>query len=158
MYLFRRYLSLAALLSASAAAPVPDMPSGKIEQVPPQQAVAILGLPVSEQDGKTVGRLVDVLIDAAGTPEAAVIDFGGFMGVGARKVAVHWSTLHFAPGDAKHPITLDLTPDQMKAAPDIQGPDQIRAGRGTRYEPGARERRCNLSDCPAAGSALMHAP
>jgi PRC-barrel domain len=122
MYLFRRYLSLAALLSASAAAPVPDMPSGKIEQVPPQQAVAILGLPVSEQDGKTVGRLVDVLIDAAGTPEAAVIDFGGFMGVGARKVAVHWSTLHFAPGDAKHPITLDLTPDQMKAAPEYKDP------------------------------------
>jgi hypothetical protein len=124
MYLSRRLLGLAALLSASAAAPVPtpDMPSGKIEQVPPQQALAILGLPVSEQDGKTVGRLVDVLIDAAGTPEAAVIDFGGFMGVGARKVAVHWSTLHFAPGDAKHPITLDLTPDQMKAAPEYKDP------------------------------------
>jgi PRC-barrel domain len=124
MYLSRRLLGLTALLSASAAAPAPtpDMPSGKIEQVPPQQALAILGLPVSEQDGKTVGRLVDVLIDAAGTPEAAIIDFGGFMGVGARKVAVHWSTLHFAPGDAKHPITLDLTPDQMKAAPEYKDP------------------------------------
>jgi hypothetical protein len=44
------------------------------------------------------------------------------MGVGARKVAVHWSTLHFAPGDAKHPITLDLTPDQMKAAPEYKDP------------------------------------
>jgi len=122
MYLSRRLLGLAALLSDSAAAPAPDMPSGKIEQVPPEQALAILGMPVSEQDGKTVGRLVDVLVDAAGTPEAAVIDFGGFMGVGARKVAVHWSTLHFAPGDAKHPITLDLTPDQMKAAPEYKDP------------------------------------
>jgi hypothetical protein len=122
MYLSRRLLGLVALLGASAAAPVPspDAPSGRIEQVPPQQALAILGLPVTEQDGKTVGRLVDVLIDAAGTPEAAVIDFGGFMGVGARKVAVHWSTLHFSPGDAKHPITLDLTPDQMKAAPEYK--------------------------------------
>jgi len=122
MHLSRQLLGLAALLSASAAAPAPDMPSGKIEQVPPEQALAILGMPVSEQDGKTVGRLVDVLVDAAGTPEAAVIDFGGFMGVGARKVAVHWSTLHFAPGDAKHPITLDLTPDQMKAAPEYKDP------------------------------------
>jgi hypothetical protein len=124
MYWSRRLFGLAALLSVSAAAPVPapDTPPGKIEQVPPEQALAILGVQVSQPDGKTVGRLVDVLIDAAGTPEAAVIDFGGFMGVGARKVAVHWSTLHFAPGDAKHPITLDLTPDQIKTAPEYKDP------------------------------------
>jgi len=64
MYWSRRLLGLTALLSASAAAPAPEMPPGKIEQVPPEQALAILGLPVSEQDGKPVGRLVDVLIDA----------------------------------------------------------------------------------------------
>src|ERR1700722_12898153 len=90
MYWSRRLLGLTALLSASAAAPAPEMPPGKIEQVPPEQALAILGLPVSEQDGKPVGRLVDVLIDAAGTPEAGGIDFGGFMGVGARTGGGRW--------------------------------------------------------------------
>ena len=41
------------------------------------------------------------------------------MGVGNRKIAVHWSVLHFNPGDAKHKITLEMTPDQIKAAPEF---------------------------------------
>ena len=63
---------------------------------------------------------MDVLVGWDGEPQAAVIDFGGFMGVGSRKIAVQWSTLHFAPGDTIHPITLDLTPDQIKAAPEYK--------------------------------------
>ena len=90
--------------------------------------MAILGHMVSDPDGKNIGRLVDVLVGAQGEPQAAVIDFGGFMGVGNRKVAVQWSALHFAPGDAKHPLTLELTQDQIKAAPeygDVAKPAQV---------------------------------
>ncbi len=88
--------------------------------VPAGQDVAVLGHDVTTPDGKTIGRLIDVLVNAAGKPEAAVIDFGGFMGVGARKIAVHWSTLHFAPGNEKQAITLDLTLDEIKAAPEYK--------------------------------------
>jgi hypothetical protein len=42
------------------------------------------------------------------------------MGVGSRKIAVQWSSVHFAPGNIAHPITLDLTPDQIKAAPEFK--------------------------------------
>ena len=106
---------------ATAAAP---QPPGQVEHVPPDEAFAILGSPVAAPDGKMIGRLVDVLVDASGAPEAAVIDFGGFMGVGARKIAVHWSTLHFAPANPKQPITLDLTLDQIKAAPEYRNPSK----------------------------------
>ena len=75
---------------------------------------------MADPDGKDIGRLVDVLVGDQGQPQAAVIDFGGFMGVGNRKIAVEWSALHFAPSDAKHPITLDLTQDQIKAAPEYK--------------------------------------
>lgn len=88
--------------------------------MPTEQALAILGHKVAAADGKDVGRLVDVLVGQDGEPQAAVIDFGGFMGVGNRKIAVQWSTLHFAPGETAHPITLDLTPDQIKAAPEYK--------------------------------------
>ena len=91
-----------------------------MQHVPPEEALAILGHNVAGPEGKDVGRLVDVLVGWDGEPQAAVIDFGGFMGVGSRKIAVQWSTLHFAPGDAAHPITLDLTPDQIKAAPEYK--------------------------------------
>ena len=85
----------------------------------PEAAEAILGQRVTDQDGKDIGRLVDVLVDVSGQPQAAVIDFGGFMGVGNRKIAVHWSALHFTPGDPKRKVTLEMTPDQIKAAPEF---------------------------------------
>jgi hypothetical protein len=93
-------------------------PPGAVQQVAPGQAMAILGQQVADASGKALGRLVDVLVDSSGTPQAAVIDFGGFLGVGSRRVAVHWSALHFTPGDPKRGITLDLTPGQIKDAPE----------------------------------------
>ena len=95
-------------------------PSSEVQQVPPEQALAILGHKVADAEGKDIGRLVDVLVSEQGQPQAAVIDFGGFLGVGSRKIAVQWSVLHFAPADAKHPITLELTQDQIKAAPEYK--------------------------------------
>jgi hypothetical protein len=112
-----------ALLLTAAAAPAGEIqapPAGEIQQVPIDQALAILGQKVADPDGEDIGRLVDVLVGDQGQPQAAVIDFGGFMGVGNRKIAVEWSALHFAPSDAKHPITLDLTQDQIKAAPEYK--------------------------------------
>jgi PRC-barrel domain len=94
--------------------------AGEVQNVPPDQALAILGHKVADPNGKDIGQLVDVLVGEDSQPQAAVIDFGGFMGVGSRKIAVQWSALHFSPGDAKHPITLDLTPDQIKAAPEYK--------------------------------------
>jgi hypothetical protein len=99
-------------------------PSGQVENVPRDQALSILGRSISTPEGKTIGHLVDILVDATGTPEAAVIDFGGFMGVGAREIAVHWSTLQFAPANLKQPITLNLTPDQIKAVPEYRETSQ----------------------------------
>lgn len=118
---------LLAAAPGSAVSPVSHPPARHVQHatthvqpLPPDHDVAVLGRPVCSPSGKTIGRLIDVLVNAAGKPEAAVIDFGGFMGVGARKIAVHWSTLRFAPGDRKHPITLELTPNQIKAAPEYK--------------------------------------
>jgi hypothetical protein len=90
----------------------------------PEAAEAILGLRVADAEGKDIGRLVDVLVDENGQPQAAVIDFGGFLGVGSRKVAVHWSALHFSPAGGKHIIALAMTPDQIKSAPEYSSADK----------------------------------
>jgi len=94
-------------------------PASSVQTVAPEEAETILGRRVTGPDGKDVGRLVDVLVDENGQPQAAVIDFGGFLGVGTRKVAVHWSALHFNPADGKHQVTLNMTPDQIKSAPEF---------------------------------------
>lgn len=81
----------------------------------------ILGRPVQDVDSKEMGRVIDVIVDSAGRVRAAVIDFGGFLGVGSRKIAVDWSALHFG-GAVKHEgdIRLALTQDQLKAAPEYK--------------------------------------
>ena len=38
--------------------------------------------------GENAGRIVDVLTDESGRVRAVVVDYGGFLGVGSRKIAV----------------------------------------------------------------------
>jgi hypothetical protein len=104
--------------------PVAPPPPRAIQSVAPETAEAVLGQRVVDPTGKDIGRLVDVLVGANGQPQAGIIDFGGFMGVGNRKVAVHWNALRFIPGDAKRKITLDMTPDQIQDAPEFRNPNK----------------------------------
>ena len=85
------------------------------------QAESILGKEVRSKADENIGRIIDVVVDHNGRVRAAIIDFGGFLGVGSRKIAVDWDALRFAPADDGHSsITLDLTRDQMKAAPEYK--------------------------------------
>jgi hypothetical protein len=111
-------LLIACVPSAAGAQGDVTPPTSTVQKVAPEDAEAILGRRVTDPQGKEIGRLVDVLVDAAGQPQAAVIDFGGFMGVGNRKIAVHWSAMRFNPAAAKHQIELEMTPDEIKAAPE----------------------------------------
>src|SRR6202042_1403722 len=81
----------------------------------------ILGREVRSAADEDMGRIVDVLVDRAGQVRAAIIDFGGFLGVGSRKIAVDWNALHFPePGKAGERIALELTRDQVKTAPEYR--------------------------------------
>jgi PRC-barrel domain len=84
----------------------------------------ILGKEVRSDANENMGRIVDVIVDRAGQVRAAIIDFGGFLGVGNRRVAVAWNALRFPP-DAKDPkklgqIGLGLKRDQVQAAPEYK--------------------------------------
>jgi hypothetical protein len=85
------------------------------------QAESILGREVRSKTGENMGRLVDVVVDRTGRPRAAVIDFGGFLGVGSRKIAIDWNTLSFeSEGASREVVTADLTREQVKAAPEYK--------------------------------------
>jgi PRC-barrel domain protein len=86
-----------------------------------EDAQGILGRKVQSATGEDMGRVVDVVVDRAGQVRAAVIDFGGFLGVGNRKVAIDWNAFHFAPTGSRYDqITLALTRDQVKDAPEYK--------------------------------------
>ncbi len=59
-----------------------------------------------------------MLIDSQGEPRAAVIDYGGVLGIGKRRVAVAWPALKFGMSSADDDVILALTREQMGAIPD----------------------------------------
>jgi hypothetical protein len=81
----------------------------------------ILGKEVRSPVDENMGRIIDVIVDRTGQVRAAVIDFGGFLGVGSRKIAVAWNALRF-PGNSKkgEHVALELTRDQVRAAPEFK--------------------------------------
>ena len=80
----------------------------------------VLGRPVRSAANESMGRIIDIIVDQTGIPRAAVIDFGGFLGVGSRKIAVDWNALLFALKDERSNITVEFTRDQVKTAPEYQ--------------------------------------
>lgn len=81
-------------------------------------ATPILGRQVLDQAGKAAGRIVDVLVDQNGHARAAVIDIGGFLGLGQRRIAVSWRAVRFNPADGS--ITLLMPAVAITAAPEYK--------------------------------------
>ncbi len=105
-----------------AAAPPAAAPSEA--QTPPRPEspalISVLGKKVVGRDGEDLGHVVDVLADSEGQTRAAIIDFGGFLGVGNRRVAVDWRSLQIDSASLGKPVVLSLSRDQVKAAPEFK--------------------------------------
>lgn len=107
--------------SPPAANPPPNPPAGTPAVVLDDQEVsAILGKGVRSNAGEDMGRIIDVIVSRDGQIRAAIIDFGGFLGIGVRKIAVDWRALNFAPAAKPGTITLDLTRNQVRLAPEYK--------------------------------------
>ena len=91
--------------------------SGRLDD---QEVSAILGKSVRSSAGEDMGRIVDVIVSHDGEIRAAIIDFGGFLGIGTRKIAVDWRALNFAPAGKPGTISLELTRNQVRLAPEYK--------------------------------------
>ncbi|MDO8401519.1 MAG: PRC-barrel domain-containing protein [Bradyrhizobium sp.] len=96
-------------------------PPPSVSVIGARDAHGMLGREVRSAADENMGRIVDVIVDRAGQVRAAVIDFGGFLGVGSRKIVVDWSALHFQRiSNKKDAIGLELTKEQVSAAPEYK--------------------------------------
>ena len=76
----------------------------------------LLDRSVHGAENSEVGRVIDVMVGDDGKPAALVLDVGGFMGVGNRKIAVAWSLFDLTR-PRNEPLRLALTEAQVKSAP-----------------------------------------
>jgi PRC-barrel domain len=96
-------------------------PPASVTVIGAKEAHGILGREVRSAANENMGRIVDVIVDREGNVRAAVIDFGGFLGVGSRRIVVDWNALHFGSVSSKSDsITLDLNKQQVSAAPEYK--------------------------------------
>ena len=103
----------------------PNDNGSRLEQFAQTGLFRILGKEVRGASGEKMGMVVDVLFDRTGRPRAAIIDFGGFLGVGTRKIAIDWRTLRFDTAGQKETIVAVLDRDQIRAAPEYKGSHEI---------------------------------
>jgi hypothetical protein len=99
----------------------PPTPPPSVTIIGARDAHGVLGRDVRSPTDEDMGHIVDVIVDRVGMVRAAVIDFGGFLGVGSRRIAVDWNALHFGRiANKSDSITLELTKDQVTAAPEYK--------------------------------------
>ena len=105
----------------AAAAPKEGVPPPSVTIIGAADAHGVLGRDVRSAADEDMGRIVDVVVDRAGQVRAAVIDFGGFLGVGSRRIVVDWNALRFwRIGNKSDSISLELTKEQVRAAPEYK--------------------------------------
>ncbi len=93
-----------------------------------QELTSVLGRDVQTRAEKDLGRIVDVLADSSGKVQAAVVELGGFLGIGTRKIVVEWSALTFESKDKSAKVVLEMDRAQLRAAPEYK-PTQPVVGR-----------------------------
>lgn len=78
----------------------------------------VIGSTVSTPDGARVGTIDGLLLDEAeGRVTAAIVSVGGFLGFGAKQIAVEWNELQIDYDG--HEIILPITTETAEAAPEF---------------------------------------
>jgi sporulation protein YlmC with PRC-barrel domain len=75
----------------------------------------LIGTKVVDKEGKELGQIDEVVLDLqAGKAQAAVLSFGGIMGIGDKQYAFPVSELK--PGKQKNQLTIDVTKEKLENA------------------------------------------
>lgn len=83
----------------------------------------VLGARVYNPEGEFIGSIEDLILDQEdGAVNAAIVSFGGFLGFGAKEIAVDWSELEINYDGNE--ITLAITREEAEAAPEYSFREQ----------------------------------
>jgi sporulation protein YlmC with PRC-barrel domain len=89
-------------------------------------ATNLVGRTVVDSQGKSLGKVDSVLVDDGGTVKYIVVGVGGFLGIGEKNVALHWSDLQTKNGDQ---LVANVTKDQLTSLPGYRYGDASRRGK-----------------------------
>jgi len=77
----------------------------------------VIGATIYSSDDETVGEISEVVLTQDGKIEAVVVDVGGFLGIGAKSVAISFDSLDFRVDESGNVYVYSaFTEDQLQAA------------------------------------------
>ncbi|MDQ0444036.1 PRC-barrel domain-containing protein [Methylobacterium persicinum] len=79
-------------------------------------ASKMIGVEVRNTAGDSVGKIDDLLVTDGGTLKAVVIDVGGFLGIGSKRIAVEPNAVVLRPGGDRFSAILEMGKDTISAA------------------------------------------
>jgi hypothetical protein len=75
----------------------------------------VIGASVHNQEGEPIGKIDGLLFDENDRIIAGIVSVGGFLGIGAKNVAVNWDEFQFQPENEV--VIASLSREQLEAAP-----------------------------------------
>jgi len=87
-------------------------------------AEQLQGAPVYDANNERIGDISELVVGADGTITEAVIDIGGFLGIGAKPVALNFEQIQVMAEDADGSgvrVQLTATEEELEAMPEYEG-------------------------------------
>jgi sporulation protein YlmC with PRC-barrel domain len=86
------------------------------------RASTLMGKKLYGPDDKSVGEVSDLVLQEDGKTRAAVVDVGGFLGVGQKRIAIPFDQIQMSQGqNGEEPkLTIAMSKDQLEQAPEWQ--------------------------------------
>lgn len=81
-------------------------------------ANVMIGAKIRNEAKDTVGAVEDLYLDGQGAIKTVVVSVGGFLGIGAKDVAIKWSDLKQSRDGKSLILLTNLSKDDLKALPD----------------------------------------
>jgi len=108
------------MVAAAAAVVISSAAFGKALTAIPTDAVTVTDYykqNVYDPSDQKIGEIKDVLITNDGKVGAFIVEVGGFIGAGAKDVAVPFSDVKATKKNDKWYLTMQATKDELKSAP-----------------------------------------
>jgi len=119
--------SAASVAVTSSSAPQPgdvDMTTLKPLDVASLKAEDLKGIDVISPTGQKLGDIDDFVLTGDGKIDAVIVEFGGFIGIGTKHVAIAYDGLKFMVGPSNERyLVVNVTKDQLNAQPDYNKDD-----------------------------------
>lgn len=78
----------------------------------------LIGMTAQTPEGEDLGKIGDLVLTEQGEIEAAIIEVGGLLGIGAKQVAVDWNRVRMSPENDQ--VVVNMTREELEAAPEYE--------------------------------------